>query len=169
MRCARRWSGAGHTSSRLPSRRCSTASHRRMTEQLSQRLRHQLARFLVVGAAGFAVDMAVLSCLLYGRGYVTESGGLIGSRVISFFAAIATTFLLNARYTFGASVRKAKLTRYIVIQVFGALLNIGTYTFLVLGPLARPLIAMAIGSAVATASNFLLVRQFVYHWRRSDR
>jgi putative flippase GtrA len=52
--------------------------------------------------------------------------------------------------------------------VLGALLNIGTYTFLVLGPLGRPLIAMAIGSAVATVSNFLLVRRFVYQWREPD-
>lgn len=139
-----------------------------MAEQLSQRLRHQLARFLVVGAVGFAVDMGVLSFLLYGLGYAAESGGLIGSRVASFFAAITATFLLNARFTFGASIRRARLTRYIVIQVLGALLNIGTYTFLVLGPLQRPLIAMAIGSAIATASNFLLVRQLVYHWRRPD-
>lgn len=139
-----------------------------MTQRLSQRLRHQLARFLVVGAAGFVVDMAVLSFLLYGLGYAAESGGLVGSRVVSFFAAITTTFLLNARYTFGASIRKAKLAPYIVIQVLGALINIGTYTFLVLGPLARPLIAMAIGSAVATVSNFLLVRQFVYHWRQPE-
>jgi putative flippase GtrA len=57
------------------------------------------------------------------------------------------------------------VSRYVVIQLFGAALNIGTYAFLVLGPLSRPLIAMAIGSAVATLSNFLLVRQFVYRWR----
>jgi putative flippase GtrA len=136
-----------------------------MADQLSQRLRHQLARFLLVGAVGFAVDIGVLAFLLYGLGYAAESGGLVGSRVVSFFAAIATTFLLNARYTFGASIRKAKLSRYVVIQLFGASLNIGTYTFLVLGPLARPLIALAIGSAVATVSNFVLVRQFVFHWR----
>lgn len=137
-----------------------------MTLRLSQRLRHQLARFLLVGAAGFAVDTAVLAYLLYGLGYVTESGGLIGSRVVSFVAAISTTFLLNARFTFRAPVRKARLARYVTIQLFGAALNIGTYTFLVLGPLARPLIAMAIGAAVATVSNFLLVRRFVYPWRR---
>jgi putative flippase GtrA len=136
-----------------------------MTLRLSQRLRHQLVRFLLVGAAGFAVDMAVLSYLLYGLGYVAESGGLIGSRIASFVAAIAATFLLNARFTFRASVRRARPLRYLAIQLLGATLNIGTYSFLVLGPLARPLIAMAIGSAVATVSNFLLVRRFVYEWR----
>lgn len=111
------------------------------------------------------MDVAVLAFLIYGLDYGQASGGLIGSRVASFVAAIAVTFMLNARYTFGASIRKAKLSRYVLIQALGAAINIGTYTVLVLGPLARPLIAMAIGSAVATASNFVLVRQFVYHWR----
>ncbi|MDZ7669991.1 MAG: GtrA family protein [Gammaproteobacteria bacterium] len=136
-----------------------------MTAPLSQRLRHQLARFLVVGAAGFTVDMAVLAFLLYGLDYAAEVGGLLGSRVLSFLAAIAVTFLLNARYTFGASVRRAKLTRYLFVQGLGAAINLGTYTVLVLGPLNRPLIAMALGAALATVSNFLLVRRFVYFWR----
>ncbi|MEQ8860000.1 MAG: GtrA family protein [Pseudomonadales bacterium] len=136
-----------------------------MAEELSQRIRHQLARFLVVGAVGFVVDVATLALLVYGFGYGQHSGGLIGSRLVAFAAAISVTFLLNARYTFGASVRRARASRYVLIQVLGAVLNIGTYTALVLGPLPRPLLALAIGSAVATVSNFVLVRRFVYHWR----
>ncbi|MFW6094749.1 MAG: GtrA family protein [Pseudomonadota bacterium] len=133
--------------------------------QLSQRLRHQLARFLMVGAVGFSIDMSTLAFLLYGLGYVETGGGLIGSRVAAFLVTVALTFLMNARYTFGASVRRARVMRYVVIQVLGALINLGTYAFLVLGPLGRPLIAMAIGAGVATLSNFLLVRRFVYYWR----
>ena len=136
-----------------------------MAEELSQRIRHQLARFLVVGAAGFAVDVGILAALVYGFGYGQQSAGLIGSRLVAFAGAIITTFLLNARYTFGASIRRAKLTRYVLIQVLGAALNIGTFTVLVLGPLNRPLIALALGSAVATVSNFVLVRRYVYDWR----
>ncbi len=136
-----------------------------MAEELSQRIRHQLARFLVVGAAGFAVDVGILAALVYGFGYGQQSGGLIGSRLVAFAGAIITTFLLNARYTFGASIRRARLTRYVLIQVLGAALNIGTFTVLVLGPLNRPLIALALGSAVATVSNFVLVRRYVYDWR----
>lgn len=130
----------------------------------SQRLRHQLARFLLVGGVGFAMDVAVLALLLYGFGYAAAPLGLVGSRVASFLAAIAVTFPLNARFTFRASVLESRLTRYVVIQCFGAALNLGTYTLLVLGPLPRPLICLAIGSAVATVSNFLLVRRFVYPW-----
>jgi putative flippase GtrA len=119
----------------------------------------------MVGCAGFTVDVGVLALLLYGVGYGTESAGLIGSRLVSFLAAIAVTFPLNARFTFRASIRRSRLIRYVVIQVCGAILNLGTYTVLVLGPLGRPLIALAIGSAVATVSNFVLVRRYVYRWR----
>lgn len=136
-----------------------------MAGHVSQRWRHQLARFLVVGAVGFGVDMSVLAFLLYGLGYVEQVGGLLGSRVVSFFAAISATFLLNARFTFATSVRRSRLIRYMVIQGLGAAINIGTYTLLVLGPLGRPLLAMAIGSALATIGNFLLARRFVYYWR----
>lgn len=136
-----------------------------MAEELSQRIRHQLARFVVVGAAGFTVDVGILAALVYGFGYGQQSGGLIGSRLVAFAGAIITTFLLNARYTFGASIRRARLARYVLIQVLGAALNIGTFTVLVLGPLNRPLIALALGSAVATVSNFVLVRRYVYDWR----
>lgn len=135
----------------------------------SHRLRHQLARFLAVGAVGFTVDVGLLAFLLYGLDYASSRGALVWCRLASFVAAIAVTFLLNARYTFGASIRHASLTRYVFIQVFGALLNLSTYTFLVLGPLERPLIALACGSAVATVSNFVLVRRFVYRWRRTHR
>ena len=141
------------------------APERGAAHGLSQRLRHQLLRFLLVGAAGFAVDIGVLAFLIYWAGYGTEPGGLIGSRVVAFVAAITVTFIFNARYTFGASIRKSRLSRYVIIQLLGAVINVGTYSFLVLGPLERPLIALTIGSAVATVSNFLLVRQFVYRWR----
>lgn len=132
---------------------------------VSQRLDHQLARFLMVGGVGFFVDVGVLALLLYGFGFADETVGLIGSRLASFLAAVAATFPLNARFTFRASVQSSRLSRYVTIQGWGALLNLGVYSALVLGPLPRPLIALAVGSAVATVSNFLLARRYVYRWR----
>jgi putative flippase GtrA len=131
----------------------------------SHRIVHQLARFLAVGGVGFAVDVGVLAFLLYGLDYAATSAGLVGSRIVSFLAAIAATFLLNARYTFGVTVRDSRLARYVTVQILGAALNLGVYTFLTLGPLGRPLIALTVGSAVATVSNFILARRFVYAWR----
>ena len=45
----------------------------------------------------------------------------------------------------------------------GGLINLGCYTVLIFGPLSTwPIAALVMGSAVATVSNFLLVRKFVY-------
>jgi putative flippase GtrA len=97
-------------------------------------------------------------------GFGETDTGLVGSRVASFLAAISVTFLLNAGYTFGSSVRGSSFTGYVLIQSLGAAINLGTYTVLVLyGPLNHaPLVALVIGSAAATTSNFFLVRKFVY-------
>lgn len=134
-----------------------------MTSDTS-RIRHQLFRYLQVGFAGFVADVTVLALLIYGFDFGSTDTGLVASRVVSFLTAISVTFLLNAGYTFGSSVRGSSFTVYLVIQCLGAAINLGTYTVLILyGALNdSPLLALVIGSAAATASNFLLVRKFVY-------
>jgi putative flippase GtrA len=128
-------------------------------------IRRQIFRYLQVGLAGFVTDIAVMVLLIYGLDFGESDMGLIGSRGVSFLAAISVTFLLNAEYTFGASVRDANFGGYVFIQGLGAAINLGTYTLLVLyGPLNEaPLVALVIGSALATTSNFILVRKFVYN------
>lgn len=132
-------------------------------QAVHQQVLRQLWRFLMVGAAGFALDMAVLAFLLYGAGYNKSEAQLLLCRLAAFLAAIALTFVLNARYTFGARVRHANVTGYLMIQAVGAGINLGVYALLVLGPFTSlPLVSMIIGSAAATGSNFLLSRRFVY-------
>lgn len=126
--------------------------------------RRQVFRYLQVGFAGFVTDVAVLSVLIYGMSFGETETGLVGSRVVSFLAAVTVTFLLNARYTFGASIRDSRFPVYIVVQTLGAAITLGTYTALVLFTTLShaPVVALIIGSAAATTSNFLLVRRFVY-------
>lgn len=135
-----------------------------MTKRRTQ-IQRQIFRFLQVGLVGFTVDVAVISTLLYGLDLEETDAGLVGSRVVSFLAAISATFLLNARYTFGSRLRHASFGIYVAIQCLGAFINLGTYTVLVLlGPFNdAPLVALAIGSASATVTNFVLVRKFVYN------
>ena len=135
-----------------------------MTDLRAQ-IGRQLFRYLQVGLAGFIADISVLALLIYGLDFGQTDVGLVVSRVISFLAAITVTYILNAGYTFGASVRESNFTGYVLIQSLGAAINLGTYTLLILfGPLHEaPLVALAIGSAFATTSNFLLVRKFVYN------
>ena len=135
-----------------------------MTDLRAQ-IGRQLFRYLQVGLAGFIADISVLALLIYGLDFGQTDVGRVVSRVISFLAAITVTYILNAGYTFGASVRESNFTGYVLIQSLGAAINLGTYTLLILfGPLHEaPLVALVIGSAFATTSNFLLVRKFVYN------
>ena len=128
-------------------------------------LRTQVFRFLQVGLVGFTIDISVISLLLYGVGLDATDEGKIVSRVASFIAAISVAFVLNARYTFGATIRESSFSLYVAIQCLGAAINLGTYSALVLvGPFNElPLAALVVGSACATVSNFLLVRRFVYN------
>ena len=136
------------------------------TDDTRQQIHRQLWRFLLVGAAGFCLDMAVLAGLIYGAGYNETETQLLVCRCVAFLGAVTLTFVLNARYTFGARVRHANVTGYVLIQILGAIINLGLYGVLVLGPLTdAPLVSMVMGSATATVSNFLLSRRFVYPWR----
>lgn len=119
-----------------------------------------LYRFLNVGAIGFAIDAGVLWFLVY-----VLDVGAIPARCLSFVLTIAVTFVLNARYTFGVSVRASSKSRYIAVQLSGAAINFITYTVLVLtGPLAgRPLLSLVVGSALASTHNFLMLRRFVFN------
>ncbi len=122
-----------------------------------------LYRFLNVGAIGFAIDAGVLWFLVY----VLEMGA-IPARALSFVITITVTFVLNARYTFGVSVRGSSKSRYVAVQLLGAAINFTSYTLLVLhGPLAgRPLLSLIVGSALASTHNFLMMRHFVFKPRR---
>lgn len=124
-------------------------------------------RYLQVGLAGFITDAGMLSLLIYAAGFGSTDVGLVGSRVASFVAAISVTFMLNARYTFGTSVRDSSFSAYVLIQMLGAFINLGSYTALIFSGMLNqaPLVALVIGSFLATTNNFILARRFVYRRR----
>ena len=80
--------------------------------------------------------------------------------------AILLTYFLNAKLTFGASIRHSRFGNYLFIQAIGAGINIGSFAMLMsFGPIQdRPLIAMVVGNVLAVINNFLLVRTFVYRF-----
>ena len=117
-----------------------------------------LSRFLQVGALGFALDAGLLWLLVYPLDMPP-----ILSRAISFLATIALTFVLNARYTFSVPVRESSKTRYVIIQSMGAGLNFFTYSLFVLNAWLGPLWSLVVGSALASAHNFFMMRHFVFN------
>ena len=117
----------------------------------------QLSRFLQVGAIGFAIDAGLLWFLVY----LMDVEPVLG-RLISFVATIMVTYVLNARYTFNVSPRKSSASRYGFIQCLGALLNFGSYTWLVTTAEVEPMIALIVGSALGSTHNFLMMKAFVF-------
>lgn len=119
-----------------------------------------------MGFAGFLVDVAVMSLLVYGFDMGQTSTALIASRVQAWIAAIIVTYFLNAKLTFGASIRHSRFVNYLFIQTVGAGINLGSFSLLILfGPLQdKPLLAMIVGNVLAIINSFLLVRKFVYRF-----
>lgn len=134
---------------------------------LRSQLARQIFRYLQVGMAGFIADAGALSLLIYVAGFGTTDAGLVGCRVVAFVAAISVTFMLNARYTFGTSIRDSSFSAYVLIQTLSACINLGSYSVLIFSGLLNqaPLVALVIGSVLATTNNFILARRFVYQKR----
>ena len=107
-----------------------------------------------------------MSGLIYGLGLAENDSELISSRVVAWVAAITLTYFMNAKLTFGASIRHSRFINYLIIQAIGAAINLGSFSALVfLGPFKdQPLLAMVVGNVLAIINNFLLVRTFVYRF-----
>lgn len=104
--------------------------------------------------------------LVYGLEVAQTRPEIIGARVIAWAGAILLTYFMNAKLTFGASIRHSRFVNYLFIQAIGAGINIGSFSALmVIGPLQdKPLYAMIVGNILAVINNFLLVRTFVYRF-----
>jgi putative flippase GtrA len=77
----------------------------------------EIARFLGVGAVGYLVNLAVYATLVHPAaiGYGVAS-------VLAFVVALATTFLLNRRFTFGAASSGSlpkQAWRYLLVNLTG--------------------------------------------------
>ncbi len=120
----------------------------------------QFIRFGLVGTVGFVVDTAVLYAA---RPWL----GLYLGRVLSFIAAVLSTWLLNRRFTFQASqlsVHQEGL-RYFALMVIGGGVNYAAYALcLQLFSLAHdyPILAVAAGSLSGMLVNFFTSKHLVY-------
>ena len=120
----------------------------------------RLLWFVVAGGIGFVVDAAVLSLLL-----TLSPLGSFSARVFSIAVAMAATWAINRRQTFGNSGRSllAEGARYGGVGVTSAALNYLLYTgLLVAVPSASPLIAMTIASLLAMLWSWAGYSRFVF-------
>ncbi|MES2347822.1 MAG: GtrA family protein [Pseudomonadota bacterium] len=123
----------------------------------------QLLRFGVAGVLGLLVDTAVL------YGALALGAGPYGGRLLSFLAAVWTTWQFNRRYTFAAGGPAwREWWRYLSAMGAGALLNLGVYAAVMRGlpPAAwLPFAAVCAGSLAGMGVNFLSAKYLVFRAR----
>ena len=130
---------------------------------LQYKFLRRVTLFVLVGGIGFLIDGGLVTLLVE----IINLDPYI-SRVMSFPCAISTTWYLNRRWTFSAnaSVRKtAEYTRYVVIQIIGAGINLAIYGLLIanIPSLAvHAILPLAAGSLIAMTFNFLGSQFFVF-------
>lgn len=135
------------------------------TIRIMKRLSGGLLAFGLVGAIGFAVDGGILT-LLSQRFAVN----IYLSRLFSFAIATITTWLLNRTFVFKAQELDAQKKRqeygkYLLVQIGGALLNLGIFSALikVLPSLQTiPVVPLAVGAVFGMLFNYSGSRFWVF-------
>jgi len=129
----------------------------------------QLPAFALAGAVGFLVDAGILyAALAVGTDYYS-------GRVVSFCAAVSTTWLINRHWTFAAVRVKPSMkefARYFGAMALGGAVNYATYA-IVVATLPRtpwlPLAAVAAGSIAGLGVNFATARAWVFRRGKQPR
>jgi len=125
-------------------------------------VRRRLPRFVVAGGVGFILDAGTLyAALIAGLDYYT-------GRLVSFCAAVVTTWLINRNWTFeaqGIRPSLAEFARYFSAMALGGAVNYLTYAVIMAAaPPAGwlPLAAVAAGSVAGLAVNFATAKRWVF-------
>ena len=134
-----------------------------MIQALLKRLPEGLPAFTVVGGIGFIIDATILAILVHGYDW-----GDYTARLASFAVAVTATWYLNRRYVFAArktADKRSEYSRYLAVQLVGMAINFLVYSLCIASsPMMDkwPVLALAVGSAVALLFNFLGARMFVF-------
>ena len=122
----------------------------------------RLISFGLVGASGFAVDVA---CYLGLQALGVEHRV---ARFVAFWPAVTWNWLVNRALTFDERPRQPRArqwTRFVASSLLGLAVNVGSYTLLTtfVAPFARHrLLALVLGVALGGVVNFLLANRYVY-------
>ncbi len=123
-------------------------------------------RFAIVGALGFAVDVAVLALAIE----VLGLGPWVG-RAISFAVTVTFTWAMNRQLTFsdrkahGAAGAAREWARFVAANAIGLCVNYAVYAALVAwGPqiLAIPYVAAGCGSVAGLFFNYAASSRLVF-------
>lgn len=126
-----------------------------------------LLLFGVAGIVGLVVDMAVLALL-------RDLLGVYGARLVSFWAAATSTWLLNRSLAFSDRAASMGLwgeyVRYMGLMLGGGTVNYATYSLLAWKFSQAPLWLMlyvAAGSLAGMTVNYLSTNLWLYRQRKN--
>jgi putative flippase GtrA len=126
----------------------------------------QFLRFCIVGALGFVTDFAMLYI-----GVKVLGLGAVSGRILSFVIAATVTWKVNRHFTFvqqgQGSVRE--WAQYLLLTGLGGGINVIVYTIwlhLTDHSTLNLFLAVAAGSAVALAFNFVISKRAVFTGRQ---
>ncbi len=128
-------------------------------------MRKRILPFAIAGAIGFVVDAGLL--LL-----VSPLLGTFGGRLVSFAAAILSTWLINRNFAFAdkatTSGKRHEFLRYFLAMLPGAALNWLAYGLVVAVLPRAPLslaLAVAVGSIAGLSANLLAADRLAFRQR----
>ncbi len=119
--------------------------------------------FVVVGGIGFVVDASILATLVHGYDW-----GDYTARLASFAVAVTVTWALNRAYSFAGQEttdKRQEYSRYLAVQLAGMAINFAIYSLCIISSELMdqwPVLALAVGSAVALIFNYVGARLFVF-------
>lgn len=131
----------------------------------------RLAGFALVGGAGFLVHAGAVFVLTQ----FTGIGNLL-AWFPAFILAVVVTWALNRILAFRgltrAMTKRVEAGKYFAVQSAGSAINLVVYALLAVGNTAifsrYPVAALATGSIVAFAFNYIALRKFVYTQEASN-
>lgn len=125
-------------------------------------MKHELIRFAIAGAVGFAVDAGILyMALALGAGYFC-------GRCASFISAVWVTWQINRQFTFTPSAHRSQWKEwwhYLLAMLGGGVVNYATYSAAILAlpkTATLPMYAVAIGSLAGMTVNFLSAKLWIF-------
>lgn len=126
-------------------------------------LRTQVLRFVVTGGFSAIVDFGLLQLLHEGLGLQVDL-----SKALSFIAGTTTAYLINRRWTFGASPSRARFVQVIALYALTFAVQVGIFHVLFHCFGDRPwasLVAFVIAQGTATVINFVVQRVWIFRLR----
>ena len=121
---------------------------------------HPALLFAVVGAAGFFVDLGVLSLALF------AGAGPVLARAMSFSCAVTFTWYANRRLTFKSRDANwgREWARFVIANSAGGVLNLGVYSLAVwlIDSAWAPYIGLVLGSFAGLTLNYLTSRFWAF-------